>query len=180
MESFKHDIYIVLDLPEEFAEKVKKIRSEYRYPMSLPAEITVAGSSGIGVLQNEQKPNNVYTTMENIAAHTKPIKGIFGEVSRFPNTDIFFFTLQDENPIRDFQEELIKSNIKFLESPFPFQPHCTICNSPSLTNLETRELLSKKISGEFILDTVSFYSLERKPNNDINVGLLKRLELSGK
>ncbi|MGJ9459895.1 2'-5' RNA ligase family protein [Oceanobacillus sp. CF4.6] len=180
MESFKNHTYIVLDLPKKIADKVKKIRSEYSYTMSFPVEITVAGSSGIGVLQYEQNPSNVYTTVKDIASRTKPIKGIFGEVSSFPSTDVFFFTLQDESSIRDFQEELVKSNIKFLENPFPYKPHCTLCNNSSLANIETQELLSKEISEEFILDTVSVYSLERKPNDNIDVSLLERVNLSGK
>ncbi|SET37966.1 2'-5' RNA ligase [Salinibacillus kushneri] len=180
MEDFNKDTYIVLDLPKKIADKVKKIRSEHRYTMSLPAEITVTGSSGIGVLQYKQNPSNVYSTIRDVTSRIKPIKCNFGEVSSFPNTDIFFFTLQDEGPIRELHKELVKSDIKFLENPFPYKPHCTLCNNPSLTDIETQELLSKEISEEFILDTVSVYSLERKSNDVVNVSLLERFKLSGK
>ncbi|MFC7321502.1 2'-5' RNA ligase family protein [Halobacillus campisalis] len=179
MKSLKHDTYIVLDLPNKIADKVKEIRSEYRYTMSLPAEITVAGSSGIGVLQYEQDSSNVYKITKDIASRTRPIKGTFGKVSRFPHTDIFFFTLQDESPFRKFHEQLVNSNIKFTDSSFPYKPHCTLCNNSSLSVKETDELLSMEMSEAFILDTVSVYSLQRKPNGDINVHLLERVKLVG-
>ncbi|MBM7602446.1 hypothetical protein JOC75_000416 [Metabacillus crassostreae] len=67
MERFNKDTYIVLDLPMDISEKVMKIRSDNDYIMSLPAEITIAGSSGLGILQHEQHPSNVYVTIKEIA-----------------------------------------------------------------------------------------------------------------
>ncbi|RCW62583.1 2'-5' RNA ligase family protein [Saliterribacillus persicus] len=178
MYSFKNDTYIVLDVPIKIADGVKRIRDQYHYTMALPVEITVAGSSGIGVLEYEQNPSNVYSTLKDITARLKPIKCRFGKVSKFPNTDIFFFTLLDETPVREFHELLAKSNIKFLETPFPYKPHCPLCNNSSLTDIETQELLSKEIIEEFTLDTVSLYSLERKTKDELNIRLLERFSLS--
>lgn len=38
MRHFKNDTYIVLDLPKTIADKVKRLRVEYGYTMSLPVE----------------------------------------------------------------------------------------------------------------------------------------------
>ncbi|PKR78754.1 hypothetical protein CEY16_03080 [Halalkalibacillus sediminis] len=178
--NFNNATYIVLDIPENIADKVKDIRSEYDYTMSLPVEITIAGSSGLGALQYEQNPHKVFQTLRDITSGTKPIITHFDKVRRFNNTDIFFFTLQDENPIREIHQQLVKSNINYSESSFPFNPHCTLCNNSSLNKVETDELLSKEIEEEFIIDALSVYTLDRKSSEDINVNLLKRFQLSGK
>ncbi|WP_019392398.1 hypothetical protein [Priestia filamentosa] len=69
MDYFKHDTYVVLDLPKEISEQVRKIRYRFkdRFYTALPPEITVAGSSGGGVLQNNQEPDQVFKILDDIA-----------------------------------------------------------------------------------------------------------------
>lgn len=166
MEKFNKDTYIVLDLPMNISEKVMKIRSDYDYNMSFPVEITVSGSSGLGVLQHEQHPRNVYATIKKIALMTKPIKAKFLEVSRFPNTNIFFFTLDNESSFVKLHQHFAKSSIKFIENPFPYKAHCTLSNNATLSELEKKNLLSKEITDEFVLDIVSLYTLDRVSSSE--------------
>lgn len=90
MNSFDADTYIVLDLPKQVSEKIKNVRECYNYPDALPVEITIAGSSGIGVLQDDQDQGEVFEKVDDIAAKTRPVKVSFSDVSSFPNTNIFF------------------------------------------------------------------------------------------
>ncbi|YCA42026.1 2'-5' RNA ligase family protein [Bacillus sp. JZ8] len=93
MDHFKHDTYVILDLPKEISEQVRKIRYRFKdkFYTALPPEITVAGSSGVGVLQNNQEPDQVFKISDDIATKIEPIKASFSEVKRFSYTKIFFF-----------------------------------------------------------------------------------------
>ncbi|MBM7646798.1 2'-5' RNA ligase [Scopulibacillus daqui] len=93
--------------------------------MNLPAEITVAGSSGVGILECDQDPTELFSTLKEFASKTTPIKAFFGEVMQFPYTNIFFFSLQNKKPFRELHEEITKSKIHFSENQFPYKPHCT-------------------------------------------------------
>ncbi|MGG4037270.1 2'-5' RNA ligase family protein [Bacillus ginsengihumi] len=180
MEHFTHDTYIVLDVPQEISDKVMSIRSRFKdqFYMALPAEVTVAGSSGVGVLKSSQNSSNVYSRLDEIAAKTKAIKASFGEVQRFPYTNIFFFSLQNENPFRKLHEEIVQSNIRFLENSFPYKPHCTLCNRSSITEEEVDALYSIEVKEEFTFKTMSVYALESTGDHVI-VHLLHRATLSG-
>ncbi|MCU6793387.1 2'-5' RNA ligase family protein [Paenibacillus sp. WQ 127069] len=180
MENFKHDTYVVLDLPVGISEKIMNLRSQFKdeFRMSLPAEITIAGSSGNGVIQYDQDPTQVFLTLNEIASMTKPIKATFGDVMRFPKTDIFFFSLQDEVPLHNFHNQINESNIRFSTNQFPYKPHCTLCSRSSMTEGEITELLSLKLPQEFELDTMSVYSLEHS-NENVIVHLLHRVKLTG-
>jgi 2'-5' RNA ligase len=180
MDHFKHDTYIVLDLPKEISEQVRNIRYRFKdkFYMALPPEITVAGSSGVGVLQNDQRPNEVFKTLDDIASKIGPIKASFSQVKRFPYTNIFFFSLQDEAPFHKIHKELVQSNIHFSKNEFPYKPHSTLCDRPSITEEEIQELRSIHLKEEFILNTMSVYSLEYLGDNVI-VHLRHRVKLTG-
>jgi 2'-5' RNA ligase len=174
--TFAHETYICLDLPDPQAQLVLTIRKRQQdeFRAALPAEITVAGSSGIGVIKAGQNPAFVFSTLQNIAARTKPITASFGRVLRFPRTDIFVLTLQDETPFREIHQRIATSGISFEPNPFPFQPHCTLRSRSPVTPEEEAELLSFTVPGVFTLDTLSVYMLESLP-----MTLLYRVKLTG-
>ena len=177
--SFDADTYIVLDLPKQVSEKIKNVREYYNYPDALPVEITLAGSSGIGVLQGDQDQGKVFEEVDEIAAKTKPVNISFSDVSSFPNTNIFFLTLPNEAPLREIHQKIKDSEIRFKESPFPFKPHCTLCNLDTIQEDEKQKLLGVELPEEFTLDTLSVYSLQYKANKKVKVSLLHRVKLSG-
>lgn len=173
---FDYDTYVVLDIPMPMAKKVMSIRERYRdwFVKSLPVEITVAGSSGIGVFDSTQDPEEAFVVLDTIAAETSPIEASFGEVLRFPGTDIFVFTLQNEEPFRALHERIVKSGLQFTKSPFPYKPHCTIRQRSPVSEEMAAELLSLRVAGSFVLDTISVYMLDRLP-----MTLLHRVKLTG-
>jgi hypothetical protein len=175
--SFSHETYICLDLPEPQSQLVLDIRRHQHddFRAALPAEITIAGSSGVGVIKASQESDFVFCTLEHIASHTLPIRTAFGKVLRFPHTDIFALTLQDETPLKALHQRIATSGIGFEPSPFPFQPHCTLRSRSPVTTREDVELLSIQIPGYFLLDTLSVYLLEGLP-----MTLLYQVKLTGK
>jgi 2'-5' RNA ligase len=174
--TFAHATYICLDLPDPQAQFILNIRKHQhdKFRAALPAEITIAGSSGVGVIKAGQEPAFVFSTLQNIATHTKPITASFGRVLRFPRTDIFVLTLQDETPFRELHQRIAVSGISFEPNPFPFQPHCTLRSRSPVSPEEEAELLSLHVPGIFTLDTLSVYMLENLP-----MTLLYQVKLKG-
>ena len=64
---FEYPTYITLDLPDSISEKIKKIRERYgKIIAQLPVEITLTGSSGIGVIERDQDRNLVFNPQRAI------------------------------------------------------------------------------------------------------------------
>jgi hypothetical protein len=85
---FDYDTYVVLDIPPPIAEQVAAIRNRCHdwFVHSLPIEITVAGSSGIGVFDPERAQAEAFAVLSAISAEAPPIEASLGEISRFPNS----------------------------------------------------------------------------------------------
>jgi 2'-5' RNA ligase len=173
---FDFDTYVVLDVPSPFAEQVMAIRERCLdwFRASFPVEITVAGSGGVGVIDPQQDWREAFITLNAIAAETPPIIASFGSAHRFPNTNTFVLTLRDEGPFRKLHERIATSGLKFRPSPFPFTPHCTLCTRSDITESQAAELLTLHIPGEFTINAMSVYMLNRLP-----VTLLHRMQLTG-
>jgi 2'-5' RNA ligase len=173
---FDFDTYIVLDVPNPQAEQVMAIRKHHRdiFRASLPVEITLTGSSGVGVFEIAQDPQAAFDRLNAIAANTAPIKATFGKVYRFPNSDIFVLTLDDERPFQALHDEIANSGLSFKPSPFPYKPHCTLRSRSPVSDSEAAELFAVTISGSFILDTLSVYQMRLLP-----LTLLHRVMLTG-
>ena len=72
---FDRDTYIVLELPEPTASKIRKIRVEQgdEFQTSMPTEITIVGSSGVGCIAQDQDPDELFKVIDEIATSTPPI-----------------------------------------------------------------------------------------------------------
>lgn len=174
--AFDFDSYIVLDVPSPPADRIMAIREANRdvFRASLPVEITIAGSSGVGALDPAQSAREVFGILDEIATTTSPFSAQFSNVIRFPGTDIFVLTLADESPFRELHKHIIQSLIKFKPSQFPYKPHCTLRSRSPVTAEEEDELLNVAVPGIFTLDTISVYMMKR-----LAMDLLYRTYLSG-
>jgi 2'-5' RNA ligase len=159
------NLYFVLNIPRPFSERVMKARRSIKdnFFTSLPVEVTIAGSTGVGILDSSQNLPDAYTLLDGVAQHTAPIEAAFGPVVRFPGTDIFALTFQDEVPFRKLHERVVKSGIRFRESPHPFQPHCTLRSGAPVSKAEEHSLRALQIPGRFVLDAISICRLDRPP-----------------
>jgi 2'-5' RNA ligase len=174
--AFDKETYICLDLPSPIAERILAVRRRHRdeFRAALPAEITVAGSSGVGPLMPATNPEEVFAALDRIANETPPIKAAFGPVVRFPRTDIFVLTLTDKLPFLALHERIAKSGVKFQPTPYPFEPHCTLGSRSPVSEEDADALLVMNIPESFVVDTLSVYALDGLP-----MSLLHRVRLSG-
>jgi 2'-5' RNA ligase len=174
--------YIVLDVPSPIANQILSIRQHYRsWRVALPAEITIAGSSGIGVLcYPHEQAHEVFKIIDDVAQRVQPIITRFTAVARFPGTDIFYYVQQDPEPFVQLQNALLETTLAFEESPFPFTPHCTILDLQIPSPEAVQEIISLSVpTADIVLDTLSVYALDSRVAAGDKAGchLLHRIEL---
>lgn len=178
---FDADTYAVLDLPEPVASKVMAIRRKHRdaFRSALPAEITVAGSGGVGCFMADEEPEHVWDVLGQIAASTSPIKTAMGEVVRFPGTNIFVCRPDPDDEIRAMHERIAGSSIRFQPNRFPYTPHCTLRSRSPVSDDEAASLLAERIPDRFTLDQLSVYRLTDgpSPESPVACALIRRWRL---
>lgn len=150
--------YIVLDIPSPTAEWIQSVRKRFDEERSLlPAEITLTGSSGTGLIVQGQSVREISELLDRAAEKIHPFYAEFGTVQRFENTDIYFLDVKDPSPFELAHEIVSSSGIGFEESPYPFRPHCTLkLRKPPATLQELLELFFLQAPKEpFLLDRLS-------------------------
>ncbi len=154
--------YIVLDIPSPMAEWIRSVRSRFDEERSrLPAEITLTGSCGTGVISPGQSVREIAARLEEAAAKIHPFYAEFGNVQRFDNTDIYFLDVKDPAPFQEAHKIVADSGIRFEPSPFPYRPHCTLkLRKPPRSLEELLELFFLQAPKEpFRLELMSVYEL---------------------
>jgi len=142
----------------------------------LPVEITIIGSSGVGVFEKDQDVLQAFKAIDELAAKTRPVVCSFRSVESFLGTRFFYYAPQEVQPFVDIQRSIVATGLKFTRSPFPFTPHCTIVGlAENATEEATSVVASLPVPKEEIfLDTLSVYSL-----NGMACRLLHRVGLGG-
>lgn len=161
--------YIVLDIPSPMAEKIRELRQHFDADRAnLPAEITVTGSCGVGLVEQGQSLAFVLDEIRNIASKLKPFCAAFDHVERFSNTDIYYLTLKDPTPFVKINKLFAESRIHFLPNNFPYMPHCTLKLRSTPTEQELFELFFLNApEEEFQIDTFSVYALQDVSHCDL-------------
>jgi 2'-5' RNA ligase len=159
---FEKPTYIVLKIPEPLSSVIKNIRSRFDADRgTLPVEITIAGSSGLGTICPGQDTDKVFKEIDEIAARFNPFRTSFGKVKKFPGTDIFFFELSNRNAFNKIHRAFACSGIKFVRNDFPFVPHCTLKLLGKATEKEIKELLTViPPRQKFVIDILAVYMYE--------------------
>jgi 2'-5' RNA ligase len=158
---FASDTFVVLDLSPEAERHVRDIRRRYGSARQyLPAEVTVAGSSGVGVFAPEQDPAAALETVAGIARRTAPFPMSFGPVARFPDSDVFYWAIRDVTPVVHVHERLRDSGLLFTPTPFPFSPHLTVDVFEAPAAELVTELLALAPPPDVAAATMTVYSLE--------------------
>ena len=163
-------VYIVLDIPSPMAEKIQGIRQKFDPERAkLPAEITLTGSCGTGLVSQGQTVREISEYLENAAKQISPIHVCFDKIDRFPNTDIYFLTLKDSPQLLQAQKIVSCCGIKFDPNPYPYRPHCTLSLRKVFQDEQTLfDLLFLPVPQEsFTLEMLSVYALYDKNTCDL-------------
>ena len=160
---FQDPSYIVLNIPSPVADQLRTIRSFFDPPRAhMAIEISLCGSNGCGTIIPGQDPDFVFAELDAIAAKTEAFSAKFGQVENFPDTGIFFYTLENVEPFEILHSMIIESNIKFKVTDFAYEPHCTLklAKHAEYTEEQILEHLQPP-KQDFIIDTMSIYSLSQ-------------------
>ncbi len=158
-------VYIVLDIPSPMAEKIQDIRQKFDPERAkLPAEITLTGSCGTGLISHGQTVREISECLENAAKKLSPFNVCFDKIDRFPNTDIYFLTLKDSPELLETQKIVSACGIKFDPTPYPYCPHCTLSLRKVFQDEQQLfDMLFLPVPQEtFTLDMLSVYALYEK------------------
>ena len=155
-------VYIVMDIPSPLAEKIQDFRREFDPERAmLPAEITLTGSCGTGLVTKGQSIQEISDQLNKAAELIHPFEVRFDKVDRFPNTDIYFLSLMDSPELMHAQRIVSDCGIKFDETPYPYHPHCTLSLRKKISDGQKLfDLFFLKIPSEpFRLDMISVYAM---------------------
>ena len=140
---FEHPAYLVLELPKFIGARVLDIRRRYDPLLAaLPAEITVAGSSGIGTIAPDQDARAVCQALSQVASEHLPISSRFVGISRFTTGPVVWLQPADPDPFIAIQQALVATGIHFNTHKFSYTPHCSLssCNlAPGVVEALLRE-----------------------------------------
>jgi hypothetical protein len=164
--------FIVAELSEEIAACVTSVRRDLEPAIAhMPAEITLAGSSGVGSLKIGQSLEDVERILSELLEQRLPFESRFLCVGNFPNTEIFFL-----EPVREPFDELhllLTTNaLEFEANLFPFNPHCSLKGFTPLQPGDCERLERLVIPADlFKIHSVAVYELEHmQPKRLLQIG----------
>ncbi|HST08626.1 MAG TPA: 2'-5' RNA ligase family protein [Gemmatimonadaceae bacterium] len=152
-------IFILAELPEEIAERVRAINERYDPKLARykPPHITLTGSSGAGPIPPSVDVEEMRGKLEPITSTTAPLELSFGLPHRFMQTDIVTLPIDPHGPIRLLHDRLLTSGLPFMRARYTFSPHCTLSLYQSLDRQSVRELLKTRITESFVIDAIQLY-----------------------
>ena len=160
MLNFQKSTFICLDLPEKMAEKIRQIRLKLDYQIAWkPVVITLAGSSGVGHISDEQDIFEANKILTDFTKNIPPIKLKFSDINSFPETDIYFFEFVDESELNKLHIIVKNCGINFFKNEYPFKAHCTIHFKGKMDKLKKEQILNIEIpKEEFEINSLSLIS----------------------
>ena len=153
--------YVVAELPNELSEWVEGVRQRFEPATAhMPAEITLAGSSGVGPIREGQNLTSIAREVERVTRGKTDFTFKLLGVSNFEGTDIFF--LKPERAGFDTLHTALKtSEIIFHKIPYPFNPHCSLKGFTPLVSGQREGLEALDVpQSEFQIECISVYEMD--------------------
>ena len=152
-------IFITTELEGEVAKRIHAHQLEFDPKMArfLPPHITLIGSSGAGPLPPDTPLAAMKSNILPIAESTAPITLQFGLPERFVQRNIVSLRLDPHGPLRTLHERLKTCGLPFLQSRYPFTPHCTLNLFPTLTTENLKKMLRVREEEPFTVHTLCVY-----------------------
>lgn len=157
---FKHPCYVVLEIPDPVAAQVLALRRHYDARLAdFPAEITIAGSSGLGPLVAGQSETHVFDQLQALAETSLPLASRFIGIRRFASGPVIWLQPADPAPFMALHQALVDSNLAFHPHRFAYTPHCSLCTT-ELPSVQQEQLLAEAIpSDAFTLGQLALYQV---------------------
>ncbi|HEY6088939.1 MAG TPA: 2'-5' RNA ligase family protein [Gemmatimonadaceae bacterium] len=152
-------IFILAELPEELAERIRAINQRYDPKLARykPPHITLTGSSGAGPIPPSVSVEEIRSKLEPITAETAPITLKFQVPQRFMQTNIIVLPIDPHGPFRLLHDRIITSGLRFLRARYTFSPHSTLSLYQSLDAKSIGELLKVRFPEPFVINAIQVY-----------------------
>jgi len=151
--------YIIAELTGEVEQLVMQCRAKFNPErLSWPVDITLAGSSGIGVIKAGQSLEKVITALNPILKGNPLSCVSIDSIERFPNTGIFYLKPR-QSEFKKLHRAILESGVEFEKSDFPFTAHCTVCCREKINEEDEDHLANLKLPETVTIDSFSIYQL---------------------
>lgn len=155
------DVAVVMELPSPVKDHVQRFRDLFDPVLAnnIPAEITIAGSSGVGSIAPGQDGRKILKALAAVAQKWEPFSAELGPVRQFPNSTVYAFSVIREEPFYQFHHALLKTGIRFSPSEYPFFPHCSLHIWGELSQELQQRIMECSVKGAFLIDSFALYQL---------------------
>ena len=166
-----HGTFIIAELGGEAGARIRAVqeRLDPKLARESPPHVTIAGSSGLGVIPPDVPRGRVLELLAPVGAELPPLALPFGPPERFPGTNIVVLPLDPHGPIRALHDRIARSGLPFARAKFTFTPHATLSFYPTLTPGALRELLAVRIPEPAVIDRL-VVSYTRSPQPPVRWG----------
>lgn len=152
-------IFILAELHGEAAKQIAEINARYDRKLAgakLP-HVTIAGSSGVGPIPHSVTAEELERRLRPVAESTRPLELAFGHPVRFMQSDIVVVPLSPHGELRALHDRVATCGLPFARARFSFTPHVTLSLYPRLGGETMKQLLSVRIAGSCVIDTLQCY-----------------------
>ncbi len=166
-----HGTFILAELGGAAGARIRALQERYdpKLARESPPHVTLAGSSGLGVVPPDVPRARVLELLAPVGAATPPLELRFGPPERFPATNIVVLPLDPHGPIRELHDRIGRCGLPFARAKFTFTPHATLSFYPTLTPAALRELLAVRVREPATIDRL-VVSYTRSPQPPLRWG----------
>ena len=152
--------YLIAELAGDVVSLVYDFRRRFNPAnTNWPVDITVAGSSGIGTIQEGQVVTEVIDCLMPIISEYGFSGVNFTSINRFPDTGIYHLVPERER-FDILHRAVADSGILFNANQWPYNPHCTLRSGPLPTEECNVLFESMSIPKNVTIESFSLYQPE--------------------
>lgn len=146
--------FILAELGGEAGAVIRRLQAEFdpKLARESPPHVTLAGSSGVGVVPPDVPRARVLEALAAVGAVSPPLALPFGHPERFPGTNIVVLPLDPHGPMRTLHDRIAACGLPFARARFTFTPHATLSFYPTLPADRLRALLAERVRGPAVID----------------------------
>lgn len=172
--------FILAELGGEAGAAIRAVQARYdpKLARESPPHVTLAGSSGVGVVPPDVPRARVLEALAPVGAATPPLRLPFGPPERFPGTNIVVLPLDPHGPIRLLHDRIAACGLPFARARFTFTPHATLSFYPTLGPDALRALLAVRVHEPAVIERL-VVSHTRAPQPAVRWGAVELRGLDG-
>ena len=157
-------IFVVADLFGPEADRIAALQRELdpKFAALFRPHVTLAGSSGVGVLAAGTPAAEVEAALQRVGATVAPLDFTFGSIDRFPATNIIMLPLPVHGPVRWLHDAIATCGLPFASPKFAFTPHCTVHFFRTMTDETWQRARRFRVRAPIRVERIQAY-LAREP-----------------